>query len=476
MPDDTMSNRTVTNTLTRSLLTLALAGAASGTAWAQLTPPISPKTRETPLPPAVTLPAPAEIPEELRERSLTAADAARIALRQHNTVAAARASITQLEGRTRQARASLKPTLSVGAGYTRSDQFLSGSSRSSGPSGSVSTSTGMQASVSLRQLLFDRNHSRDLVRQAEAQEDAAERTLARTEADLVLQVKQAFYTYVQNMRLVQIHETNLRNQQQHLAQAQARLQAGVGLPLDVVRAEAAVSEATLNLQVARNNASTARVSLALLMGIDPRTPIEVAESEEPAPPTEDLESLVQLAIAQRPELGQAEATRAAAIHALDAARSTDAPTVAATAGVAARGVSTPPLNHFLSVGIQVQWSPFDGGVKDGRVQEAQASIQAAEAQLEGTRRTIIADVSQAYLNLRTAEQRVVTADAGIANAEEALRLATGRYNAGLGTFLDVLDAQAALLTARTQRVNAEMAVAQARAALARAVGTPLDEE
>ncbi|HOQ28893.1 MAG TPA: TolC family protein, partial [Armatimonadota bacterium] len=246
--------------------------------------------------------------------------------------------------------------------------------------------------------------------------------------------------------------------------------------LDVVRAEAAVSEATLNLQVARNNASTARVSLALLMGIDPRTPIEVAESEEPAPPAEDLESLVQLAIAQRPELGQAEATRAAAIHALDAARSTDAPTVAATAGVAARGVSTPPLNHFLSVGIQVQWSPFDGGVKDGRVQEAQASIQAAEAQLEGTRRTIIADVSQAYLNLRTAEQRVVTADAGIANAEEALRLATGRYNAGLGTFLDVLDAQAALLTARTQRVNAEVAVAQARAALARAIGTPLDEE
>ena len=71
---------------------------------------------------------------------------------------------------------------------------------------------------------------------------------------------------------------------------------------------------------------------------------------------------------------------------------------------------------------------------------------------------------------------MVTADAGISNAEEALRLATGRYNSGLGTFLDVLDAQAALLTARTQRVNAEMAVAQARAALARAVGTPLDEE
>ena len=217
----------------------------------------------------------------------------------------------------------------------------------------------MQASVSLRQLLFDRNHSRDLVRQAEAQEDAAERTLARTEADLVLQVKQAFYTYVQNMRLVQIHETNLRNQQQHLAQAQARLQAGVGLPLDVVRAEAAVSEATLNLQVARNNASTARVSLALLMGIDPRTPIEVAESEEPVPPAEDLEVCCNWRWPSGRSLARPRPRCAAALHALDAAKSTDAPTWPHRRYGGARVM--PPLNHFLSVGIRCSGVPSMAG-------------------------------------------------------------------------------------------------------------------
>jgi outer membrane protein TolC len=78
-------------------------------------------------------------------------------------------------------------------------------------------------------------------------------------------------------------------------------------------------------------------------------------------------------------------------------------------------------------------------------------------------------VTSAYLNLKTAEQRVTTAEAEVANAQESLRLAQGRYRAGLGVFLDVIDTQAALLTAETNQANAQLAVDQARAALAHAI-------
>ncbi len=97
-------------------------------------------------------------------------------------------------------------------------------------------------------------------------------------------------------------------------------------------------------------------------------------------------------------------------------------------------------------------------------------MQSAQAEAESVRLAVISDVSQAYLNLKTAEQRVTTADSEVANATEAVRLTEGRYQGGLGTFIDVLDAQTALVTASTNRVNAISSVNLARSALVHAVG------
>lgn len=440
---------------------LFLGGTAGG---AQQTPPVEPRVQDTPLPPPVELPTPPEVDESVANRPITAAEAVRIALQRHENVTVAESGVAAAQGRIRAARSGLLPTVNTSGGYTRSERVSTGSG------GGLSGTTGFQASVNLNQLLYDANHTRDLVRQAQAQEISAGENLERVQADLALQVKQAFYTYAQNRQLVLLQESNLQNRQEHVRMAQARLRTGIGLPLDVVRAETAVAQAVLDLTVARTNESTARVNLALLMGLDPRTPLEIAESEEPAMDVADLNALVDTALAQRPEVGQANASLEAARFALAAAKTLDAPSVSASVGLSARGNSMPPRNDALSVGAQVQWSPFDGGLRRGRQAEASAGVTAAQAQVENAQRLVTAEVSQSYLTLRAAEQRVVAAEAGIANAEESLRLATGRYQAELGSFLDVLDAQAALTAARTQRITALTAVSQARAALARAVG------
>jgi outer membrane protein TolC len=215
------------------------------------------------------------------------------------------------------------------------------------------------------------------------------------------------------------------------------------------------------------------VQLALLMGIDPRTPLQVTAASEPASAIESVEALVEQGMARRPEVRQAEASLDAAQAGLRAARTTNAPTVTGTASFSARGANAPPRTDAFSVGAVVQWTPFDGGVARSRVSEAEAAVRQAEAQLLAARQAVVAEVSQAYLNLKAAEQRVTTAEAEVMNAQESVRLAEGRYNAGVGTFIDVTDAQAALLTARTNHVNAQTAVAQARAALDRAMGAAL---
>ena len=271
-------------------------------------------------------------------------------------------------------------------------------------------------------------------------------------------------------------EANVRSAQGHLALAQARLNAGLGLPADVVRAQTAVSEAVFNLTAARNTASVARVRLAELMGIDPRTPIEIADTDEPVLAADDPNALTAQALKRRPEIAQANLNVAAARYAVGAARTVNSPAITANAGLLQRGRELALDSNTVFYGVAIEWTPFDAGFTAGRVEEARGNLMAAQARLDSTKLTVTSEVAQAYLNLKTAEQRAVTAEAEVANAAEAVRLTEGRYQSGLGTFIDVLDAQTALVTADTNRVNARSAVNQARAALAHAIGEPCVRE
>lgn len=427
-----------------------------------------PKITQTPLPPPVTLPAPATVPSDVPNRPLSADEAARIALAHQPSVKAAQAGVTAASGRRVQAQSGLLPSLSATGTYT--NVFLA-------PVGAVPTAgatSGFQLTANLKQLIFDFNHTRDVVRQASALQRSAAANLTKVQSDTILQVKQAFYAYAQAQRLVTVNEANVTNTQSQLDLAQARLKAGVGLPADVVRAQAAVADAIFNLNLARNAASVASVNLARQMGIDPRTPICLAETSEPAIAADDPCALIEQALKCRPEMLQALSNVKAAEFAVSAAKTYNSPEFSANAGLLQRGSDFPPGNKTMTYGFAVQWSPFDSGLTAGKVEEAKANLIAAQADLESTRLAVTSDVSQSYLNLMTAEQRVRTAEAEVANAQEALRLVEGRYKSGLGTFLDVINAQTALTTASTNKVNAQSAVNQARAALAHAIGAPLN--
>jgi len=444
-----------------ALLTLLpLAGVAQ-----EPTPPVMPKLQDVELPPPVQLPPPDTVPEAA-SRPLTADEAAALALHHQPAVTVARAGVATAAARTAQTRAGLGAQLGLAATVTEAEDFGGDE-----PYGGLPSP--YQFSATVRQLLYDVNHTRDLVRQQQALERVAGASLTTTQAELVLQVKRLFYACVQADRLVEVNAANVRNRRQHLALASARLASGLGLPYDLVRGEAAVADAVYGLTSARRDASQARVALAELMGLDPRTPLElVAKGEEGSVP-DAVAAAVDLALTQRPEMTRAQAAVDASRHAIAAARTTNSPTVTGSVALLRRGETLFDDPNAVSVAVGMQWTPFDAGLQKARVAEAEAGLEANQAQLESVRLQVIADISQAFLDLKTAEQRVVTARAQVANAEEARRLAEGRYRAGIGIFIDVIDAQTALDVANTNLVNAETAVAQARAAYARATGASL---
>lgn len=466
-------------TLLMTALSAIAACVEPACAQSERTPPIAPKVVDAPIPPAVNLPSPPAAQADVPSRPLTAEEAVAIALRHQADVAAAAGGVISARGRTQQANAGLRPSLGLSMSYTQSDTISGTGSTSSGSSTGTTgttntgTTTGFLGNATVRQLLFDFQHTRDLARQARALEAFAHGNLSKVESGLVLQVKQAFYSLAQANRLVAVNESNVQNANAHLALANARLNSGMGLPSDVVRAETAVSEALLSLNLARNTASLARVALANAMGIDVRTPVDPADSGEPPVSSDDVNGLIDTALKNRPEMLQANASINAASAGLRAAKTFNAPSFAGTVGVGARDTNFFPNNDSVTLGGTVTWNILDAGSTAGRVRESQGNVQTANAQLVTAQQNVMADVAQAYLSLRSAEQRVDTAKAEVANAEESLRLAEGRYKAGIGTFLDVTDAQAALLLAQTNSVNAQASVDIARATMAHAVGAPV---
>jgi outer membrane protein TolC len=122
------------------------------------------------------------------------------------------------------------------------------------------------------------------------------------------------------------------------------------------------------------------------------------------------------------------------------------------------------LNESWEVGISLNWSIFDGGNRLARYREAKANLDASQQRLKATELDISREVEQARSTVVETDERILAAQAAVASAQENFRLVQGRFDAGVGTILDLTDAQLAL----TQAQNTEaQALADFRIALAR---------
>lgn len=436
------------------------------------TPP--PRVKDSQAPPPIVPPTNASGP--LPNAPLTANEAARIALRTQPNIASAQGAVVSAQGRTRETQALQNPTLSAGAGYN-GVRSLSGDSPNvalQAPTGTtspgVSPAYPYSTALGIRQLLFDFNQTRNLVRQNRALTEVAIANLSRTQQNVVNSVENAFYTEVNAKRLVDVAEQNLANRQRQLDLANARLRNDIGVPVDVVTAETSKSQAVLNLQTARDTELQARYTLLLAIGVDPMTPVNVGSSDEPTFPTTDPKALVNRGLERRPEVRAAFSTVAASKYGLSAAKALNLPSIYLTAAAGTVGGNLGDSRGVASIGLGLQFPLFDGGQRKGAIQAANGQVASALADLNSATLLVRNDVTSAYVALLSAESRIPTADEEVANAREGVRIAEGRYAAGLGLFQDITTAQAQLLTALQDRTVVQSNVNLARVRLRYATG------
>lgn len=427
------------------------------------TPPVKPKL--TPVP---TL-APVIISGDLKSVAIKPDEAARIAVEKNPKIRIAKAAVDFAHGKLLEAKAPALPNITLGSALNDTTPLGTSSGSATTSSGGAAASQGASTSATLKFLIFDFGHTVATIRQSSATERAAFHAYTRAEQDIAYQAKQAYYGLLQNEGLVRVQEANLADSQAQLDLAQARFNAGPGAPSDVLRAQTAVANATQLLVQAKAAVEQSQIALASAMGIDPRTPVTTLESEEPQLPG-DLDALVKKALAVRPDLLQNLQQIRAAGFEIVAAKTNNAPAISLNASYASRG----PVHFFDTqngaIGLGLTWAIGDGGVAAGKSREAQADLLTAQSNLELLQITIGSDVAGNWSAMKYAEQRVAIAASSEKNAQENLRIAQGRFQSGLGTFLEVTDAEASLVTAREAVVSANAALMLARAGLKHAVG------
>ena len=445
----------------------AVAGAQATDSQPQTpTPPPQVKTPDVATQTPLFLPPPPEIANG--SQPLTLSEAVAIAMSKQPLIGVGRADILSAQGRTQQSASGLYPQIG-GNGAFNDQKVLRGASGSGG-SGGI-TPNRFTASVNVQQLLFDFGRTRDQVRQQQALEHATTQSLNRTEQTVALQVKLAFFDLVQGNANVSFSESNFKTRQQELAEAHARVAAGLGAPSDEVQAKTNLADSAISLSTARDQALTSQVALAQLLGIDPRTPITPADT--PATPVRqetDLAALVTNAINNRPDILAARDQVKAATYAVSSARKLNLPRLDATVGVNARGPNDPFPTQTAVYGIGVSWTFDDGGLAAGKAKEARGNEQVARLNLVQVTNQAISDVSQAFVDLQSAQQRLEAAQVEVANATELLRISEGRYSGGIGQFLDVTNAQNSLFAAERNLTQAQEDVQRTRARLVAGVG------
>ncbi|MDR3691344.1 MAG: TolC family protein [Fimbriimonas sp.] len=435
----------------------------AGVAGAQTKAP-PPNAKDMPIPSRPTLPQ-GGADQGLADRTLSAPEAVKIALAKQPTLESVRQAVKYAEGRTRQLRAKLVPQLTIGGSYYSSRFMGDEPSRLE-----LAVINGYAANASLTQLIFDSHHASDLVRQSDALKQVALQDLARAKADLALQVFAGYYLVGEARDLVQVNERNVTNRESQLELARSRFSSGLGGPVDVLTAQTAKGDAIVSLIQARSTEDAARTSLLQTLGLDPQTPIHFSDEAASPVVVDDYDGFVASALAKRPEIRRAQASIDAAHYGARAARSTTTPTLSSSFGVTSSDPGFPGGGGSYGVGLILSVPIYDGGFTAGAIKEAEATLKSAQADLATAQLQVRTDVSQAYLAVKASEQQASIAKVNVDNAREALRIAEGRYKSGVGLFLDIINAQAALLGAETTAASAAAEVSRQRVTLERAAG------
>ncbi len=298
--------------------------------------------------------------------------------------------------------------------------------------------------------------------------------ILRLRQQTALDVRNGYYNVLRTAAFVRVNEASVAQSEEQLRVTRAQLSAGVASNYDVLRAQTQTDNNRQALIQSRNQLLIAKNAFANTIGVDPSTPVDLADIPEIPPlPNLDEVTLIGQAIFQRPEYYQSDTNILKATKNTRLAKRNLEPYLNAsvTGGYSFNKPLQSPYRDTGSLGLTLSVPLWDGGATREAVKSARSDERQSLIQKDQFVRGIKAEVQQAIIAVKDSFERQTTTEGTVAQATEALRLANVRYKAGVGTQLEINDAQTALVQAETNQVNARYDYLGSLARLDRAVGT-----
>jgi outer membrane protein len=467
-----------TNRVSRRIFALALTVLAgcgtprvNGVAGASPSPsvPWTPPARAVKPEPLVTSAQADAVPSDLREKiqQLTLTDVVDLALRNNPATRASWSQARAAADRLGSARGEYYPTINALGSVSR----IKSPATNTRPAGQR---TEYGPSISLSYLLLDFGGRSGTIETARQDLFAANLTHNATIQNTVLQAQVAYFNYMATLALLGAERSAIAEAQANLTAAQQRNRVGLATIADVLQARTALSQEQLNLETIQGNLQAARGGLAAALGLPANLPFDLEPLAGPLPVramTQSVDSIINDALRNRPDLAAARAQAAAAYSQVRVARAAELPSLNLTSN-AARTYSSPAsfAGPSYTVGLGLSIPIFNGFSHQYDVAAARAQADAVSALADQTRQNVVTEVFVSYYALQTAQQRVATADDLLASAQQSVQVAAGRYREGVGSIIDLLTAQSALANARAQQVQSRWQWYTSLAQLARDAG------
>jgi outer membrane protein TolC len=384
-------------------------------------------------------------------------------------LAQAQASVLQAQGQLGIARSGFLPsgTVTGRAGGTATHLGAA-------PSSTLYATYG--ATLSLNQTLWDFGRTLGAYLAARDQERAAKAGADATWNAVELNVRTAYYTVLATEALVAVADQTVASNQRQLDLARGQFEVGQRPRFDVTTADVNLQQSLISQITARDGVILTRIALSQAVGQDVSTRALVL----PTIPSDidlDVPRLMAEALAARPDLKAAGLQISAADQGLSAAKSAWYPILGVSANYTwndsrypvAGGLPAPDSNSWNLLGT-LTWPFLAGGADLGRVDVQSGAVASARASRDLLLLQVRTDVEQAVTTVNESRARRTVARKLVGQAKENLELAEGRYQAGIGTIIDVTVSQTSYTSAQAQEVKAAFDLAAASAQLEYAIG------
>jgi outer membrane protein len=272
-------------------------------------------------------------------------------------------------------------------------------------------------------------------------------------------VDQAFYDALSSDVLVKVAEQTVQARQVVVNQIQALENAKLRSALDVSFANVALAQGQLLLINAQNNRDAAYANLSDALGLPGEKPFELVDTAPAQPPSADIDTVIQQALENRPDVKAVELQQSAAEHLATAEERLQLPDVSALGAAGITPLQETPgrllTNTYGAVGVNIHIPVFNGFLFSARAAEARYRARAAAQVVRSLKDAVARDVRVAWLNVNSAFERENVAAKLLEQAALSLNLAQARYNLGLGSIVELSQAQLQQTEAAISTVTAK---------------------